>query len=422
MKIRSLRKTKINPISLILLKIVVMGLISIPFAYLFDKGSYFYYFTQKLASEKFILISYLYTSYALLVMAVLYYGLGLKRKIRVYINKEIVNLTKHHYELVWVITFVLAFACFTYIFIQTGGRHPALEAIKSDYSAIKVLRHNISLAVNMNIYNIGFKFLLPVNIIISLFFLRRRILSLISLLLFVLMSTFVLEKGGIVSTIILIIFVRMLISEIPFKKFLQYGSISLLLISVMYFLTRFATSISSLFTGITKRIFYGQISDLPHYFELFSKYKISFSALLPPYMANLFGIEGIKSASRLVMESTNPAAVSLGTAGVANSFFVGEAYAVAGHIGVILSPFLVMANLAFFVYLFSGLKKNVFLIFLFAWFLFKTFEGIFGGISYFTFSGLHIILLSLFYYLFSYTFIKNAKKIEKGRLKDQMTK
>jgi hypothetical protein len=207
----------------------------------------------------------------------------------------------------------------------------------------------------------------------------------------------------------------MLISEIPFKKFLQYGSISLLLISVMYFLTRFATSISSLFTGITKRIFYGQISDLPHYFELFSKYKISFSALLPPYMANLFGIEGIKSASRLVMESTNPAAVSQDIAGVANSFFVGEAYAVGGYTGVILSPFLVMANLAFFVYLFSGLKKNIFFIFLFAWFLFKTFEGIFGGISYFTFSGLHIILLSLFYCLFSYTFVKHAKRIEKRK-------
>ncbi len=415
MKIRSLRKTNINPISLILLKIVVMGLIGIPFAYLFDKGNYFYYFTRRLASENFILISYLFTLYAIFVMAVLYYGLGLKRKIGIYINKKIGHLARRHYELVWVITFVLAFACFTYIFVQAGGRHPALEALKSDYIGIKAIRHNIGLAVNMNIYNIGFKFLLPFNIIIALFFLRRRILSLISLLLFVLMSTFVLEKGVIVSTIIIIIFVKMLISEIPFKKILQYGSISLLLISVMYFLTRFATSISSLFTGITKRIFYGQISDLPHYFELFSKYKISFSALLPPYIANLFGIEGIKSASRLVMESTNPAAVSQDIAGVANSFFVGEAYAVGGYTGVILSPFLVMANLAFFVYLFSGLKKNIFFIFLFAWFLFKTFEGIFGGISYFGFSGLHIILLSLFYCLFSYTFVKHAKRIEKGK-------
>ncbi len=61
MKARSLRKTKINPISLILLKIVVMGLIGIPFAYLFDKGSYVYYFTRKVASENFILISYLFT-------------------------------------------------------------------------------------------------------------------------------------------------------------------------------------------------------------------------------------------------------------------------------------------------------------------------------------------------------------------------
>lgn len=415
MKIRILRKIKINPISLILLKMALMGLIGIPFAYWFDKGGYTYYFTRRLANEDFILISYLYTFYAFLVMVALYYGLGLKRKINTYMTKEIVHLKKNHYELVWVITFALAFACFTYIFMQAGGRHPALEALRSDYFGIKVLRHNISLATNMNIYNIGFKFFLPINIITSLFFLQRRSLTLISLLLFVLMSTFVLEKAPIVSTVILIVFFRMLVSKLPFKKFLQYGSISLFLISVMYFLTKSVTNIPSLFTGITRRFFYGQISDLPHYFELFSNYKISFSSLLPPYITNLFGNEGIKSASRLVMEHIDPAAVSQGTAGVANSFFVGEAYAFAGYIGVVLSPFIVMANLAFFVYLFSWLKKNIFFIFLFCWFLFKTFDGISGGISYFIFSGLHIILLSLFYYLFSYSFVKNAKKIEKRK-------
>ena len=181
----------------------------------------------------------------------------------------------------------------------------------------------------------------------------------------------------------------------------------------MYFLTKFATNIPSLFTGIARRIFYGQISDLPHYFELFSNNNISFSSLLPPYIANLFGIEGIKSASHLVMECTNPVAASLGTVGVANSFFIGEAYAVAGDMGVILSPFIIMANLTFFVYLFSGLKKNIFFVFLFSWFLFRIFDGIFGGISYFTFSGLHIILLCVLYYLFSYTFVKNAKKLRR---------
>jgi len=415
MKVRALPKININPVNLILLKIVIMGLVGIPFAYFFDKGGYIYYFTRKLTNENSVLISYLYTLYGFMMMALLYYGFGLKRKIRFYMNKKTVHLTKRHYKFLWLVTFMLALICFAYIFIQAGGRHPALAALRFDYAGIKSMRHSISLAVNMNIYNIGFKFFLPINIIISLFFLRRRLFFLISLLLFILMSTFVLEKGPIVSTIILIVIFRMLISEIPLKKLLHYGFISLFLVSVMYFLTKFATSVSSLFTGLTRRIFYGQISDLPHYFELFSNYKISLSSLLPPYIAKLFGNEGIISASRLVMEHTNPEAISQGAAGVANTFFVGEAYAVAGHIGVLLSPFIVMANLAFFVYLFSAMKKNVFFIFLFSWFLFKTFDGIFGGISYFTFSGIHIILLSLFYYLFSYTFVKNAKRIEKRR-------
>lgn len=410
MKTRSLRNIKINPISLILLKIFIMGLVGIPFAYLFDKGGYVYYFSRKLENENFILISYLYTLYAFIVIVILYYVLGLKSKICIYMNRKFIPSKKHRYELLWLITFVLSFASFVYIFVQAGGTHPALAALKSDYLGIRVLRHSVSLAINQNIYNIGFKFFLPINIIISLFFLHRRIFFLISLMLFFLMSTFVLEKGPIFSTIAIIVFFRMLISEIPFKKLLKYGLVSLFLISVMYFLTKFATSIPSLFSGITKRIFYGQISTLPQYFELFSEYKISFTSLLPPYFVNLLGEEGIKSASRLVMESYNPLAVSQGAAGFASSFFVGQAYAVGGHIGVIFSPFIVMANLAFFVYLFSRLKKNIFFVFLFSWFLFKTFSGIFGGISYFTFSGLHIILLCLFYYLFCYNAVKKCKK------------
>jgi len=410
MKVRILSKIKINPISLILLTIVVMGLMGIPFAYFFDKKGYFYHFAYKLTDENSILISYLYTLYGFIVMFFLYYGLGLKRKINTYINKETIRFTKKHYELLWHASFALAFICFTFVFIQAGGMHPALAALKSDYSGIKVLRHSISLMVNMNIYNIGFKFFLPFNLIVALFFLKKRLFTLISLLLFALMSTFVLEKGPIVSVIILIVFFGMLTSEIPFRKLFQYGLISMFLISVMYFLTRFATSISTLFKGISERIFYGQISDLPYYFELFSKDKAPFSTLLPPYLANLLGQGGIKSASRLVMEFSNPEAVSQGTAGVANTFFIGEAYAVAGHIGAILSPFIVMANLTLLVYLLSAWKKNIFFVFLYAWFLFKTFEGTFGGISYFTFSGLHIILLCLFYYLLSYTFVKHAKK------------
>lgn len=415
MKIAGLKKIKINPISLILLAIIVLGLMGIPFAFFFDKKGYFLHFVYKLKDENSILLSYLYTLYGFIVMVFLYYGLGLKRKINAYIDRDTTHFNKNHYKLLWFTTFALAFLCFSFVFIQAGGIHPALAALRFDYSGIQLLRQKIRLMVNMNVYNIGFKFFLPFNLIVALFFLRKRLLILISLLLFAVMSTFVLEKGPIIQIIILIVFFRILTSEIPFKKLFQYSLLSMFLISIMYFLTRFATNISTLFRGVTERIFYGQISDLPYYFELFSKDKAPFSSLLPPYIANLLGQEGVKSASRLVMEFSKPEAVSQGTAGVANTFFVGEAFAVAGHIGAILSPFIVMANLTLLVYLLSAWKKNIYFVFLYAWFLFKTFEGTFGGISYFTFSGLHIILLCLFYYLFSYTFVKNVKKLEKNR-------
>jgi len=408
----------INPISLILLKILGMGLLGIPFAFLVDKNGYFFYSMRNLSDKTFILSSYLLTLYAFLVMIFLYYILGLKKRINNYMKEDIVHLSSMNYKILWMITFALSFICFLIIFIQAGGKHPALTALSSDYLGIQELRHNVSLAVNLNVYNIGFKFFLPFNIIISLFLLRKLFMSLASLFLFLLMSPFVLEKGQIVSFIVLVIFVRILISKISYKKIFQYGVLSLLLISAMYIITRFATGFASLASSISKRLFYGQISDLPYYFELFSKGKISFGTLLPPYIANLLGLHDMKSASYLAMAHINPEAFSQGTVGVANSFYIGEAFAVAGYLGVILSPFIVMANLAFFVYFFTKLKKNIFFLFLFAWFLFKTFDGIFGGISYFTFSGLHILLLCIIYYLYTCAFVKQTKLIGKIRKED----
>ena len=412
MESKTQAQTKLNPVSLTLLKVIVMGLIGIPFAYLFDRSSYSSRFLTHLSNEHFILVSFLYTLYAFFVMASFYIILGLRKKISAYMARDIVPLSKAHYSFIWVASIILACVCFAYVFIQASGRHPAFEALHTDYFGIKALRVEIGTTINFNVFNIGFKFFLPISLVLSLFFLKKKFYFLLSLLVFVLMSTFILEKGQIVSTIVLIIFFRMLFSKLAVKQLAKYTAIGLALISAMYFLTRFATDLPTLISGVSGRIIYGQIAELPQYFELFSDKKAPLSALLPPYISGAFGLEETTSAARLVMEHLHPADVAAGLAGVANSFFVGEAFAVAGHTGAVLSPFVVMANLVFCVFLFCGLKKNIYFVFLFSWFLYRIFDGIFGGISYFTLSGLHFVLLAIFYFLFSQTFVKNAKRLK----------
>lgn len=407
----NVNRNRLNPISLIFLEILVLGVVGIPFAYLFDRSGYEENFTAKLGSGRFMGIAFASIIYAVLVMAFLYRGLGLKRKIASYMCDEMIPMTTSRMHWLWFITFGLSLLCFLYVLIQLGGHHPALEALRSDYFGIKVLRREVGQSINMNVFNFGLKFILPLNLILALFFLRKRLILLISsIALFLIMSTLILEKGQIVSVMILVIFFRMLMSPPPLKKLFLYVLIGLVLISFMYFLTKFAANLSSLSQGLTNRIFYGQIADLPSYFEVFADKQISPVSLLPPYMTRLWGRGDIKPAARLVMEEVNPEAVKLGTAGVANSFFVGEAFAVGGVIGVLVSPFLVLANLWLFVYLFCAMKKNILFVFLFSWFLFKTFDGVFGGISYFVFSGLHLVLLFLFYYLLSYAFVKFSRR------------
>jgi hypothetical protein len=94
-------------------------------------------------------------------------------------------------------------------------------------------------------------------------------------------------------------------------------------------------------------------------------------------------------------------------AGVANTFFTGEAFAWAGYPGVILSPFIVMAHLAFYIYLFKRIKKTWLTVYVFSFFLYKVFIGIFGGISYFIFSSMHIILIALLMLLVSWRYLES---------------
>jgi hypothetical protein len=93
-------------------------------------------------------------------------------------------------------------------------------------------------------------------------------------------------------------------------------------------------------------------------------------------------------------------------AGVANTFFTGEAFAWAGTLGVILSPLIIMAHLLFFIYLFGKIRKTWFSVYVFSFFLYKILIGIFGGISYFVFSSIHIILVGFLLFWFGWHYLK----------------
>jgi hypothetical protein len=203
----------------------------------------------------------------------------------------------------------------------------------------------------------------------------------------------------------------MLFSPVYLLKVLKYFVVMMLLIILLFSATKYTTfGLSSLWNYVGVRILYGQVQDLPYYFKAFSDEKVNIRALMPSYV-----VKNQESAARVVGAYSIKKIYSrekevrsyLGVVGDANTFFTGEAYAWGGYLGVISSPLIVMANLVFFIYLFSKTKKTWFSVYIFSFLLYKVFIGIFGGISYFIFSSIHIVLMAFLLLLIFWHYLEH---------------
>ncbi len=160
----------------------------------------------------------------------------------------------------------------------------------------------------------------------------------------VLILLYSLAKGPVVMFLIGFLFIVVLVKgKIDIKKLVNYGLLAVIIILFMYRYIM-GTPVSALLnynTGPVGRIILTQIAPLYYHFYLFpSQYGFLWGASFPPLILSVFGADHIRS-SRLVMEYINPAGVAAGTAGVANTLFIGEAYANFALYGLLLSPFIV---------------------------------------------------------------------------------
>jgi len=407
------QKIKINPVSLILLKIFIMGLVGISSAFFFDNLGPYFISIKNLNDRSFIFISFICTLYALVIMIFLYYIFDIKKIISSYSEKRIILFKPETYKYLWIITFVLCVLCFVYVYYQANWTHPCLSVLSLDRHAVKLLRSNVEHSVNMNIFNLGFKLFLPINLITSLFFLRRKHWAIISFMLFVIMGTFTLKRASMVYVIIFVLFFEMLLSQIDLKTFLKYFFWGLFFIIGMYFIVKSVSFESNIFIILFRRIVYGEIANLPNYFEIFSDNHLSFYHLLPPYVSNIFTGEVLPSAAKIVMEHINPAAISAGTAGSATTLFIGEAFAVWGYMGVVIFPVFIMISIIVIVNIFTRMKKNFIILLFFSFALTQIFSSVFSGIGRFIFSSIQIVLFLFFYCSIIYFLAKETTLIRR---------
>lgn len=177
----------------------------------------------------------------------------------------------------------------------------------------------------------------------------------------VLILLYNLSKAPVIQFLIGFVFIEVLINgKVDIKKIVNYGMLAIVIVLFMYRYVMGA-SVSALLnynTGPVGRLILTQIAPLYYHFHLFpSQYGFLRGASFPPLILSVVGEDHIRS-SRLVMEYINPAGVATGSAGVANTLFIGEAYANFALYGLLLSPFIVGSIIQLFYIILQKMPKN----------------------------------------------------------------
>ena len=146
-----------------------------------------------------------------------------------------------------------------------------------------------------------------------------------------------------------------------FRYLFAFGALGLICIFLQYkYIMGYNTNFFTIRSGPGGRIFMTQIATLFLHIQAFPE-QIPYlnGASLPTVLAKLAGIpDSWVRSGREVMKLYNPAAVSDGTAGSMNAFFIGEAYANWGTAGALAAPVIIGIHFSVAFTLLLKMKKT----------------------------------------------------------------
>lgn len=399
---------------IIFLKIIILVLVGIPLAYLFDSDGWFFQMVNTV-DDRYVMTSYLWACYTVTVMTLLYFVFRINSNMNRYQAIPLVPYPEKMANRVWIICFVSGILCTLILYVQNNFTHPAIASVGLDF--MEYARYRIATAntINMSIYNIGLNFFITICICISIFYVKSRIKIGLSVFMYLLLGTFSLDKSMMADSLFVVIIFYLMIMRPTLKQISFIASAILLIIITMYSLSKTGVSLYDIIFNIFGRVAYGQIAALPLHFSYFDDNSVSFVSILPPYIKSFLNIAA-DTPGRIIMEKlVNPFGALDGTVGVASTFFIGDSYAVFNIFGVLLSPFLVMVNFAFLVCIFTRMEKSFMNIFMFSYFIYKLQYGLFGSVSTFIFSGYHITLFLYLIFCFVQYVLSKKPREQMGR-------
>lgn len=285
-------------------------------------------------------------------------------------------------------------------FYQTNFKIPFIEAINLSAFEYKVYRQEIEKTISIPALNISLYLFIPTSILIAFFTAKthKTELRALTIIQIILTMAFFLAKSKIAIPLIIATIARTLLGPIKLKSLIKPAILGLSLISLMAIFSAKDT------TGVTNstaaRVIHGQWLGLPLYLWYYEEEKASPVAYTNPTLLAIAGIERGTTPGRELMEYLNPAGVEAGTAGNIPTYYIGEAFALAGWPAVFISTLYIYVYIHLTTWSFLQVKKSAITCVLYAIFLYKISYGLTSGLSSFlisstTFGLLTILLIAL---------------------------
>lgn len=259
---------------------------------------------------------------------------------------------ERYYSIVFFLTIICMVAC-VYTFYNIG--YVSFFKMLFSNTGFDFLTSRISNAKgfggNVYIRNFLYLNLSPILAFASYIFYkgtktqRWKFLVIINFVMAILAKTYDFSKAPIIVFFIVIYIIDGFFEEDNRKSFKRIIIIGITIVSFICFSYIVTANFSggnwiSLSNGPLSRLLITQLSGFYMHLDVFpNRYPFLGGASFPGWVGSIFGQSdwGLRSA-KIIMQVVNPSGVAAGTAGVANTIYLGEAYANWGVVGLILSP------------------------------------------------------------------------------------
>ncbi len=380
--------------------VFLKSLLSYPIRMILQSGLYDR-IEDTVGGPEYMTMSYIITVSCFIAIVLLYRFLPTRKYTLQFQRKSFILYPQRHYVTVWYfLTAIILINC-SILFWQAGGVLPLLQGYTLDASSYLIYRAEVTKSINMSLANFTLQLLVTTNIFISFICIRKISIfyRVASVLLLLLAGTFSLDRSFFPVAILILMLIYILYKPISLRH-VPRRIIFIFLLMIVSSILLVIYSTKATYTLLALQMFFdrqvhGQWLGMPLYLYFYNDYHITSLTFLHPYILSVLNINVPSTPGRELMEYFYTAEVLQGSAGNMPTFFIGEAYAVAGYLGIILSVLYVSILLLVLAYLFKRMRKTYISCCLYGWMAYKVSSGLTNGVSALLVSSFSFIMLCM---------------------------